>query len=713
MNENLLFTDALFQHAELEAVSILFDDSEGEFPANQLQKYIESYEFDVVLFAYHLVKYAVYRGTNIAIQENFFTFLKEKIGKITPEILFWRAYDAVIRGQIALFKELWLSYMSIELKNYNKAFIIEALVIPEDPVFLNVEKVVHDHQQRLIQTYVLQGDTKSKFSDTVSDTKLSEYIGDFSLLLSVFRLLQTSFERDIIFNDLDNLLTLITNDNINLLGPYWEMRFLSIICYWKTTLGLVFDVVDNLANLKNLNGLATNFLIESQVFHIEAIIAFKNNQLEDSIQLLQSAYYLSHEYNFFYQSIEVLFSKFVIDVKNLQRTKNEIMSLTNEKEHPLLRAKLYAMMGAYYIQEKNWPAAETQLLQASKLVQDTYEKKTYYQVIADFSYVLVITNQLQEALESSVVLLDDNVGLLYRIRGFYLYGLTLLLLDQKKDAIEILEEGIRIALSFKEHISLPWFYEILEFIYISNKDIETSLRYCNLTFEAYFDSSKLEDGYRAKLRASYILSLHKDYGRSLSQSTGLLSESISPKLQNETFSLLQLSFLASNEQHKKNKIQEIYENITLGVQSESLTDLIEYKNKILSISTSTIEFHSIFKIDSKDSFKDLSCKFEFFLLSILYPESVNISISEYQDFITALLNFLSTMRIQLSIFSDLKFLITNKITNSINSNQTEFNFSMEDKALIFAAVFLLGILRNLVENLPFNFLFKEQHNYNL
>ena len=397
-------------------------------------------------------------------------------------------------------------------------------------------------------------------SESDYDELIFNYLEEYSLLLSFFRLFQSSFERIISFSDLDNLLALITDDNIHTLGPYWELRFLTAISYWKASLGLVFDVVDNLVRLKNLNSLASNFLVDSQIFHIEALIAFKSNS-PDSLELLQSALFLATEYNFLYQTIDVLLTKAEIDPDHFFDTINQAFTLADVNIHPLIHAKLYALLGAHYIQEKKWTEAEKNLLQSSKLVQGSYDKKTYYQVVADFSYVLVVTRQLQDALESSIVLLDDNVSVLYRIRGFYLYGLTLLLLDQKSESIEIIEEGIRIALTHKEHISLPWFYEILNLIYLSLNDFENASRYGNLTYKAYFDSSDSDAGHRSKLVNTFLLCLENDYGRALNQITGLLYEVPSELIQYESYSALLTVLLGSQESLELNKFNDIWDAI--------------------------------------------------------------------------------------------------------------------------------------------------------
>lgn len=704
MNDTFFFPAKLFTNNELDSVTDIFLDSEGIFPADQLRTYIENYSDNLESLAYSLVKYAFYKGTAIATQDEFFSYLSDRIGKELPEVAFWRAYDALIRGNLDTFEKLWSLYMSIELKNYKKDFIIEALVIPEDPIFLNVELIVHDHQQRLIHQFVLQDALSKSFSDTEYDVAFQKYIGKYSLLLSVFRLFQSSFDRDIIFNDLDNLLTLLPADVIDSLGPYWELRFLSIICYWKTSLGLVFDVVDNLTMLKNLNGYATNMLIESQIFHIEALLSYKNNQKLDSIELLQSAYYVAKEYGFFYQSIDVLFSKFTIDTDNLSETTELILLLTNDKTYPLIRAKLYALLGAYYIQEKNWSEAENKLLQASKLVQGSYDKKTYYQVIADFSYVLVITRQLQLALESSIVLLDDHVSLLYRIRGFYLYGLSLALLDQMKDAIEIIEEGIRIALSFKEHISLPWFYELLEFIYLSMNDKETALRYSNLTFKAYFDASKSDEGYRSKIRSSYILALNKDFGRSFTQVMSLFSEHLTPALQYESYSVLQLAFLVSQETSLSSKISEIWNNVNILDHSGPLMSLVKLKNNLLSLTESDVSFDGLNDSLEDNSFKGLLFQIEFLLLALIYADKPFTNEIDWNKGLSTFKNFFKDLNIKFSVFSNVKTFLDTKIVDQLQKNEKPMVPSSGDREVLFAAIFLAGTIRNLVDNLPFNFL---------
>ena len=480
MSANYFFNESLTSIDLIHDLEYIFNDAEGFFPAEQLEVYISSNSIPLSQFLYDLVRYSVFRGTEIAIEENFFLTLESTLSNPIPGVVFWRAYDALIRGNIEQFERLWEKYVSIELKNYDRSFIFESIIIPEDPIFLNVESMVHDHQQRILKNFVHPQVAGTELSNKEYDKLLQDFLGDYSLLLSFFRLFQASFERNISFKDLDNLLALITEENIESLGPYWESRFLSTICYWKVTLGLVFDVVDNLTRLKNLNSEACNYLLDSQIFHIEALMAFKNNS-SDSHELLNSAYFLAKEYHFFYQSVEVLLTKLELEPDSVSQTAETIFSLTSERRHSLIHAKIYALLGSFFIQEKNWSEAEKNLLQSSKLVQGSYDKKTYYQVIADFSYVLVVTRQLHEALEASTVLLDDSVSILYRIRGFYLYGLTLLLLDRKSESIEILEEGIRVALSHDEHISLPWFYELLELIYVSSQDFENASRYSNLT----------------------------------------------------------------------------------------------------------------------------------------------------------------------------------------------------------------------------------------
>ena len=703
MTITYFFPDSLYSTDFIQDLESIFNDSEGFFPTDQLQVFIKNNIISLDVFSADLVRYAVYRGTEIDSQKEFFSFLASEISNPIPEIPFWRAYDALVRGHLTVFKKLWNDYESIELKNYNTKFISEALVIPEDPIFLNVEPLVHGHQQRLVKHFVLSKETSKDLTDKEYDALLLNSLETFSLLLSFFRLFQATFVRAITFLDLDNLLALVTEDNLDSLGPYWETRFLSAICYWKTSLGLVFDVVDNLTRLKNLNSEASNFLVESQIFHIEALIAFKNNS-SDSAELLQSAYFLATEYHFTYQTLEVLFSKLELFPDDTIKTAEMIFSITNENDYPLIKARVYAILGAYYIQQKNWSEAEKHLLQSSKLVQGSYDKKTYYQVIADFSYVLVITRQLQDALESSIILLDDNVSILYRIRGFYLYGLTLLLLEQKTEAIEILEEGIRVALTHKEHISLPWFYELLEVIYLSLNDFENASRYSNLTYKAYFDSSNSEGGYREKIASSYILALEKDYGRAVNQISGLLHELSSIELQSEAYSALQSFLLSSKENIQGEKFVERWSTIDSQESSSELGTLIDFKNSILLQKNSELEFNTKIVDNNFESFKNKFISLEFKLLQQIYQNNKNTSDTILKSTLAQMEQSFSFLKVKFIIFDHVMNYITNLLSDLQNSSQNTGNVSKDDEVTIFSAIFLIALIRNLVNNLPFNFL---------
>ena len=704
MSSSYFFSTDSFTTDLLEDLEAIFYDCEGKFPIDQLEIFINNNNFDVKEFSENLVQYAVFKGTEIATQDDFFSFITAKIGKVSPKVILWRCYDALIRGNLDVFEKLWSIYTSIELKNYSKNFIIEAIVIPEDPVFLNVTAIVHDHQQRVIKQFILPADQTKELADADFDALLQEYTGDYSLVLSYFRLLQSSFQRNVAFQDLDNLLTLLRDDNISSLGPYWECRFLATMCSWKVSLGLIFDVVDNLNQFKNLNVEASNFLFESQIFLLEAQIAFKNNNVQDSKELLQSALYLAQEYKFFYQLMEVIFAKFEIDIQSLSETVELLFSLTNEKHHPLVRAKMYANLGAYYIQQKNWSEAEKNLLTASKLVQGSYDKKTYYQVISDFSYVLVITNQLHEALEASRVLLDDNVSILYRIRGFYLYALTLLLLGQKNDCIEILVEGIRIVISFKEHISLPWFYELLEIIYLSLNDIETALRYSNLTYKAYFESSDAEFGYRSKLISSYLLALQNDFGHAVTQLSGLLSEITTPEQQLEVYSAIQTILIASQESINVSQLLPTQAFLDTFEDTLLVKQFIIFKSNLINKDTKTNKF--LFNGSSsttKNQFNNLIFLENYLLLITKYSKLIFENVTLQQVF-SDLKNFISSLPFTFVILNNSVTLIDMlDKKDSVSNLKTDILSDHEKNTLIFSS-FLLSILRLVNEKLPFNFL---------
>ena len=703
MSSIYFFKELMYSIDLIEDLESIFNDSEGLFPADQLEVYISNNTLPLDHFLYDLSRYAVFRGVEIAKQDSFFATFESKLTSPHPGITFWRAYDALIRGNITIFKQLWTFYVSIELKNFTEPFIHESIVIPEDPLFLNVEEFVHDQQQRIIKHFILHKDSIDDIPDQEYDKLLQDFLGEYSLLLSFFRLFQSSFERNIGFSDLDNLLTLITEENLTSLGPYWESKFLSAICYWKVSLGLVFDVVDNLTRLKNLNHDASNFLLESQIFHIEALIAFKNNS-PDSSELLNSAYFLAKEYNFFYQAIEVLLTKLELETDSISQNVESIFSLTSNQNYPLIRARIYALLGSYYIHQKNWQEAEKNLLQSSKLVQGSYDKKTYYQVIADFSYVLVVTRQLQEALESSVVLLDDNVYILYRIRGFYLYGLTLLLLDRKTESIEILEEGIRVALTHEEHISLPWFYEILQLVYVSLNDIENASRYSNLTYKAYFESSSSDSGYRSKIASSYILALGKDYGRALTQITGMLSETSATDLQFEAYSALETIILGSKEQIKIDSFKDVWNSVELLETDSKLRSLLNLKKDLIT-NSNPIDFFSLIEIESStEQFTEKSLDAEIYLLWLLFNKKSENSINKFFDYTEKLVQFFSSLHVKF-ISTDYTIDVIKKIASSNKINLKEkVIISSEDEFILFSGIFVINLLRIILDNLPFNFL---------
>lgn len=702
MFTDYFFPDSSYSQAFLDNLVNMFDDAEVHFPADQLLELIQTSTIPLEVFSYDISRYAVFRGAEIASQDSFYDFIKQALTKEVPGTVFWRAYDALLRGKLDLFQNLWTLYVSIELKNYPESFLHEALVIPEDPIFLNVAPLVHEHQQRLIKQFVLKKTDTKDITDQAFDDLLATFLEESTLLLSFFRLFQSSFERTINFSDLDNLLALLTDDTISSLGPYWESRFLTAICYWKSSLGLVFDVVDNLTHLKNLNSIANNFLIESQIFHIEALIAFKNNT-QDYIELLQSAYYLAKEYDFFYQSVDVLLSKCELEPDTILQTIEEVFSFTEDDLHPLIRARFYAILGSHYIQAKNWDEAEKYLLQSSKLVQGSYDKRTYYQVIADFSYVLVITRQLQDALESSVVLLDDNVSILYRIRGFYLYGLTLLLMNQKTEAIEIIEEGIRVALTHKEHISLPWFYELLELIYFSQMDLENASRYSNLTYKAYFESSDAQGGFRAKLCSSYLLAFEKDFGHASTQVTGLLNDASSVQLQTESYLALQSILLGSKENIDLKQFSGFWDTINDLEKDVLPTVLLSFKNDLLH-SPATMEVPEIPTMSNDRSFREFCYVVELEIYKLLNFANYSLGPAEWQQSISRIKTFLKQLQLPFSLLEDISSFMTKLESQTSSDSHDWFGLSVQDEQLVYEGIFFIGFIRNLLDNLPFNFL---------
>jgi hypothetical protein len=709
MTTNYFFSVTELSDEKFQELENIFFDAEGIFPFDQLNYFINNFVTNIKSFLYALAKYAVYRGIEIASQDEFFNQFDESGSINHPGTIFWRAYDALIRGKIPVFKKIWSYYEAQELKNYSQPFIAESIVIPEDPLFLNVQTIVYEHQQRLINHFVLEKCDSKTVSDSDFDTILQTFLGKSSLLLSFFRLQQFIFQRNLTFLDLDNLLALITEENMDTLGSYWEIRFLTIISYWKVELGLVFDVVENLLRLKNLNSVATSFLVESQIFHLEAQIAFKNNQILDCNELLQSSYFLATEFDFFFHRIEVLFSKLALDKESIAETIKTFFEVTSEKDHPLIRSRVYANLGAYYIQEKNWSEAEKNLLQSSKLIQGSFDKKTYFQVISDFSYVLVISNQLKEALEASAVLLDDNVPLLFRIRGFYIHGLTLFLLQQQNNAIDIIEEGLRITLTFKEHISLPWFYELLSLIYISLNDWETASSYGQLAFKSYFDSSNFEAGNRSKIISSYLLALKKDFGSSFNLIQSTYAEISSGELQLEAFTCLQSIVIAS---HEPINLEKIVDRNLLDLNTNEFPIISVINRKDHLFFSQMKEYNISFKTINLLNFKNYSYLFEEILFQIIAIKD-NFTLPEnFLQFLDKCIKLITIFNKKIIIFNHMKDLLANLKNQLETSGEIQKNFIIEVENLLYSSILVNSVIRLIIVNLPFNFLFDEQ-NFNI
>ena len=172
----------ILKHNLYLTLNTLIDDAEGILPVESCKAFFISNSLTDKEIAYQFAKYLVYKGLNISSHESFFDLFSEN--DKNPGLKFWVAYDALIRGNIEIFKLLWEKYISIELKNYDHLFSKESLVIPEDPIFINVADIVHDHQQRLINKFILSEQEEGKLSEKDFDAKLELYLGQFSPLLA-------------------------------------------------------------------------------------------------------------------------------------------------------------------------------------------------------------------------------------------------------------------------------------------------------------------------------------------------------------------------------------------------------------------------------------------------------------------------------------------------------------------------------------------------
>lgn len=669
----------------------IINDAEGLLPVVDLKEFILENSLTSREIAYTLAKLLLLKGFDISKADTFFEIYPNN--KINPGLYFWRAYDALLRGNIVTFRQLWGNYIIIELKHYEEYFIKESIVIPEDPIFINVKNIVHDHQQRLLNYFILSEEEKKTVTDITLDQKLEVFLGKFSSLLAFFRIQHIQFRRNITIDDLKNLDILIKDSTIDSLGSYWEIRFLTLLSYWRIELGVIYEAIESISQLKLLNSVSLNNLVESQIFHLESIISIKNNNKENFFELLQSAEYLASEYNYIYQYAEILISRAKYDQDNFLEVISKVEAITNESDHKFVRAKIYSLLGSYFINRKDWKNAEIELMKASKFLHEKFDLKLYYQVVSDFSYVLIISNQIKQSLEGSAVLLEDDVPMLYRLRGFYLYGVGSLLSNDLNVAISSLEEGIRVALNHKEELSLPWFYEFLGIIHITTNTYDVALRYFELTFKAYYDISYTKEGYRAKIITCYLLALNNQFGMAFTQIQSLLANEISDlQILTEILWGLQSIILLSEEKIEDENFIKIWNNqIKPSNDNDILLDLYYSKHEwIKSINKGSKE--NLLVLDpSEDFILRNSMNLELMIWDII----LSINENNYASIKDSIFNFIISQLDHIK----LDFNLINTIKTILADN--DFETVVKNKKTMIKVSFVLAIIRLAKFNLPF------------
>ena len=705
---NMFFENNLVSESAFHLLEDIFSAQEGVFPEEELKIFIQDNDLYHEDFFYGLAKYAFYRGTDISSKDDFFNYFSDKFDFHHPGTLFWRSYDALLnRGNISLFYVLWEKYVAIELKNYTTPFIYEALVIPEDPAFITVNELVHPHQQRLIKHFVHPKDNKKVIDDTEFDSLLESVIHHYSIILSFFRMKQLIFQRNVTFIDVKNLEDIISGEKIHIVGAYWEIRFLLTSAYWRLELGSILEVIELVNQIKALNSIAMNPLIDSHIFHIESIIAYNEKQYTEYNELVNSAYFLANEYQYNTQLFDILLTKAAFDKDNFNMVIEEIFSLTDDKSFPIVRANVYFLLANYHIENKNWNQAEKELLKASKILQQfTLYSKLYYQVIADFTFVLLNSHQLNEALESGMILIDNKVPLLIRIRGHYLLALALLLSDSVKESIEYLEEGLRTALEYNEKISLPWFYELLGLIYISQSDWITAQNYFELTYKAYFEVNNSEEGYRSKIISAFLLSIDANYGIAFSQLQGLLSLEIAQlDILEELIWSIQSVILMSKEHVAFENYNTIWhEQIVDSLDSTVKKNLFETRSLLINGKEILKEenIHYLNQINEIEDVSNFSVESALWLFFILKRQDFQHNVL---PLIEKIVNpFLNSIKINFIIFKSFKY--KSEIKNDYNDGlqiSNDFLNQFSEKELM-EMIFVINIFRLVEKNLPFNFL---------
>lgn len=530
---------------QYQTIQNYFVNEDGIIPENDLLSFCKNENLLNPAIGYIIARYVVYRGISIATKTTFFSNFQTKTEPKHPGILFWQAYDALLHGKISLFSKLWNQYCEIDLKTFQPPLIFEAYIIPESPIFILVEHIIHPQQRKLItwieekylniksQTKVLKTDNLEKEKENLpkesTTQRLVSVFGHFSHLLAFFQFEQTKFKRSLTISDLQAMETLLTDEKIVLLDTYWELYILTAFTQWRLNFSLLFEATESLTTLKETNSVLMNSHYDTIAFILDAQIAFLQNNPQEALLLLQSAEYLATSQDNKIDLIRIWELKAAFDSEpdSTKPLLNKWIKTATKNKLDWLKAKGMSALANYSIQEKNWEIAEKYSKQALTIFSTSIDEYSYLESVSNYDYLLLIQRKFEEAIEYASPLIEITKPILFQLRGAYLQSLAYLSLSEKETAIEILEEGIRLGIHNEQPLQLPWFYELLGMIYVMGSDWRTAAHYFNLAAKNYIEVSRLEQNYRAKLAEIYVTALDNNHGRSFTQIQNFLASEVS------------------------------------------------------------------------------------------------------------------------------------------------------------------------------------------
>ncbi|MHA2362883.1 MAG: hypothetical protein ACXAC7_02925 [Candidatus Hodarchaeales archaeon] len=586
-----MFYDTEFlSEIQFQQIAGLFTEEEVAKLQKKIINYLREESLLTPLMSYTIAKYSMYKGVEIASEETFFNYFQEEQEISHPGTLFWRAYDALNRGQIDQFIGLWNRYCDIDFQKFEPPFLFEAFVIPEDPLFILVEKEIYQRQNAFVKwiekTFLDNRKTNTTDEKILDkDTKNSEltvFLGPFSHLLAFFRMEQAQFSRFFPIQDFQSTETIFTDQIIKDLGPYWELVLLLKLTKWRLHFSLIYEAIESVALAKHLNSIASNQGFDSIIFQIEAQIASSQDNSQEAIELLRSAEFLAKQQHNEIMKINILDLKAQFDAKkSLDYFNNWLITAQNHKL-VWLEAKALKNIADFYIKKKEWTQAESCITRAINIFNRSIDQYGYVEALADYCYLLIAIKNYEKCLEFSEIITETERPLIIQLRGVYLQAVSLLHMKFFKEAIELLEEAIRQAMHSPQSFQLPWFYELLGIIYISNSDWEIASNYFNLASRAYFDLSHLEEGYSANLIQIYAIALMDDYGKAFLLLQNLFANEITNvDILQEVLWANQSIILLSKEPIQQMKWNNLWKTKIEADQTNSESNLInENLNKL-------------------------------------------------------------------------------------------------------------------------------------